>query len=96
MKKNLHSKRKYSNIKVPDKQKDIIKKLTNNEQILIMKQDKGRGVVIMDRNKYTEKCLSFLGTTQFKKLTKDPTCSTERKVQNSLRKVKKTSSRKDL
>ena len=89
MKKNLHSKRKYSNIKVPDKQKDIIKKLTNNEQILIMEQDKGRGVVIMDRNKYTEKCLSFLGTTQFKKLTKDPTCSTERKVQNSLRKVKK-------
>ena len=54
-----------------------------------MKQDKGRGVVILDRNKYVEKCLSFLQTTHFKKLTADPTCSTERKVQNSLRKVKK-------
>ena len=80
---------KYSNIKIPDKQEDIIKKLTKNEQILVMKQDKGRGVVIMDKNKYVEKCLSFLRTTQFKKLTADPTCSTERQVQNLLRKVKK-------
>ena len=29
---------------------------------LIMKQDKGRGV-IMDENKYTEKCLEMLNTT---------------------------------
>ena len=38
-----------------------------------MKQDKGRGVVVMDRSKYTEKCLSILQTEQFTKLRHDPT-----------------------
>ena len=32
-----------------------------------MKKDKGRGVVVMDRSKYTEKCLSILQTEQFTK-----------------------------
>ena len=30
-----------------------------NEDVIIMKQDKGRGVV-MNRSKYLEKCLSIL------------------------------------
>ena len=53
-----------------------------------MKQDKGRGVVIIDRTKYTEKCLAFLETNQFKRLTTDPTKTTERKTQRLLRKIK--------
>lgn len=61
----------------------------DNKDILIMKQDKGRGIVIMDKDMYTEKCLAFLETNQFKHLGKDdPTKSTERKVQTSLRKIK--------
>ena len=38
-----------------------------------MKQDKGRGVVVMDRSKYTEKCFNILETEQFTKLRHDPT-----------------------
>ena len=58
------------------------------KEIVIMKQDKGRGVVIMDRTKYIDKCLRMLQTPQFTKLDTDPTKTTERKVQNLLRKIK--------
>ena len=34
--------------------------------IIIMKQDKGRGVVIMDKSKYTEKGLTLLSTNSFR------------------------------
>ena len=45
--------------------------------IVIMKQDKGRGVVIMGRNKYFDKCLALLNSEQFVKLNQDPTATTE-------------------
>ena len=53
-----------------------------------MKQDKGRGVVIMDRNKYFNKCLAPLNSEQFVKLNQEPTAITERKVQRILQKIK--------
>ena len=39
-----------------------------NEEVIITKQDKGRGVVIMNRSKYLEKFLSILQGEQFIKL----------------------------
>ena len=42
----------------------------------------------MYRNKYKEKCLQMLNTNQFFKLNLDPTKTTERKIQNLLRKIK--------
>ena len=53
-----------------------------------MKQDKGRGVVIMDKHKYTEKCLDMLNTKQFSKISVDSTKKTEAKIQRVLRKIK--------
>ena len=41
-----------------------------------MKQSKGRGVVIMDKSKYQEKCLMIL-ENNFKTLDHDPTKKTE-------------------
>ena len=38
-----------------------------------MKQDKGRGVVIMEKRKYIEKGLTLLSKKQFQKLNLDPT-----------------------
>ena len=55
--------------------------------IVIMKQDKGRRVVIMDKSKYTEKALTILLTKLFQKLKLDPTKSTEEKVQRMVRKI---------
>ena len=42
----------------------------------------------MNRNKYHEKCLELLDMKQFRKLNHDPTKTTERKLQNALRKIK--------
>ena len=75
---------KYCKIKVPFKYKEVIKKLSNNNGIVISKQNKGRGVVIMNRNAYLEKCFTLLNTSQFKKLTKYPTHASERKIQRAV------------
>ena len=70
---------KYSKINVPYKYKKVIDNLSKNKNIVILKQDKGSGVVILDTTKYTEKCMALLNTEHFKRLTTDPTAATERK-----------------
>ena len=75
---------KYTKIKVPYKYR-ISRKW---EGIAVLKADKGRGVVMMNRDKYHETCLELLETEQVQKLNHDPTKTTERKVQNALRKIK--------
>ena len=42
---------KYCNVKVSYKYRDIVSKLSKREDIVILKQDKGRRVVLMDRHK---------------------------------------------
>ena len=39
---------------------------------MLLPQDKVKGVVIMDKGKYTEKCLNLLNSNQFNKLSHDP------------------------
>ena len=80
--------KKYCKIKIPFKHKEVIKKLSNNNRIVILKQDKGRGVVIMNRSAYKEKFLTLLNTSQFNKLTKDPTHATKWKIQSFAQKIK--------
>ena len=55
------------------KQKKIISNLSNRKDIVILKQGKDRGVVIMDRSNCTEKCMSLLSSNQFKHIANDPT-----------------------
>ena len=62
--------------------------MSNNNSIVILKQDKGRGLVIINRSAYLEKCFTLLNTSQFKRLTKDPTHATEWKIQRVVRKIK--------
>ena len=73
---------------MPYKHQAIINNLSKNKDIVILKQDKGRGIVILNRSKHTEKCLSFLDSNKFTELYHDSTDSVERKVQRTLRKVK--------
>ena len=51
---------------------------------MLLCQDKGKGVVIMDNRKYTEKCLNLLNLNQFSKPSHDPTKSVENKVKGAL------------
>ena len=46
----------------------------------MMKQDKGRGVLIMERNKQFDKCLALLNSEQFAESNKDPTATVEMKI----------------
>ena len=47
---------KYSKTRVPYKYRKIVKTLSKNSRIVIMKQDKRRDVVLMDRMVYLWKC----------------------------------------
>ena len=82
---------KYSDIKVPHKYQKTIDTLQRNNSIVVLKQDKWRGVVILDKNIYVEKCLSILDTNQFMKLDKNPRSSHESKIQRMLRKKNQNS-----
>ena len=55
----------YTKMKVPYKYRKIVNKLRKREDFVVLKADKGRGVVIMNRDKCYEKCLEQLDTEQF-------------------------------
>ena len=76
------------NSKTAHKNEKVIDHLSKHNNIIIIKQGKGRGVVILDRSKYIDKCLSMLATNQFSKLDYDPTSRLESKVQQTLKKIK--------
>ena len=83
-----HTCEKYSQIKVPYKYLTVINNLRRNKDLVILKQDKGKGVVLLDRTVYIEKCLSVLNTQQFQQLDISPTAANEHKIQRVLRKIK--------
>ena len=51
-----------------------------NEEVIVMRQDKGRGVVILNHSKYLEKFLSILQEKQFMQLDYDRRSKLESKV----------------
>ena len=63
---------KYNRINVSYRYREIIRNLTNNEKIKVLKKDKDRQVVIMDSSQYMNKCLNKLNNDNFLKLTDDP------------------------
>ena len=64
---------KYYQVKRYFEYNQVIQNLLKNKDTVILKQDKDRRVVILDRSKYMEKCLYILSTTQFAKIDNDPT-----------------------
>ena len=69
----------YSKINAPYKYKKVVDNLSKNENIVILKQDKGRGIVILDTTKYPKRCMALLNTDRFKKVTTDSTTAIDRK-----------------
>ena len=76
------------NTLIPTEKKEVIENLTKNENIVLLKLDKEKGVVLMNKIDYVNKCNELLSTAQFKQLDNDPTRPTERKMQSLLRKIK--------
>ena len=90
-----HKCEKYCHIKVPYKQKKIISNVSNRKIIVILKQDKVRGVVITDQSNYSKKCMSLLSSNQFVHIANDPTKSLESKIQRTLQKIKSKLSKEE-
>ena len=88
MTKLTNSCEKYCTVKVSKYPKNVINNLIERNDIAIMKQDKGIGVVIMDKSIYTEKGLALLSTKRFQKLNLDPTESLKGNVQRMVKKMK--------
>ena len=70
----------------------LLKSFASNDQVIVCKPDKGRGVVILDRDVYTSKMINFLSDNcKFQTIT-DPidkyTRKIEDKLNNFLRKIK--------
>ena len=78
----------YSRINAPYRYQKIIDNISINKGIILIKQDKGRGVVILDKKHSIEKCINILDSKQFKKLQKDPRKTLQNKMQRTLRKIK--------
>ena len=79
---------KIAESKVPYKYRNVINNLRRNKQLVILKQDKGRRVVLLDKTTYVQKCFSIINRNKFKKLDKNPTVSYEAKIQRTSRKMK--------
>ena len=67
----------------------ILKKLRTRQDIVIVRPDKGNGVVVLDRDIYKQKILEIINdTAKFKKLKDNPTLTREGQLQRFLRKIK--------
>ena len=71
------------------KKHGILKRLRNNQEIVILRPDKGNGIVIMNRKDYICGMNNIINDrSKFKLLTEDPTSLREGQLQRFLRKLK--------
>ena len=68
---------------------DITTKLFRNNSIKVLKQEKRRRVVVIDRKTYTTKCLNLLNIYSFIQLGHEQRNVIKEKMQKSIRKIKK-------
>ena len=80
---------KYSTVRLPEEHERVLNGLYRNRDIVILRQDKGRGVVILDKTIYVSKGEEFLSGPEFVELDEDPTKSFQDKVQRTLLEMKK-------
>ena len=67
----------------------ILKRLKDDQSIIVTRRDKGRGIVLMNKADYVAKINTILNdSTKFTCRFDDPTISRERKLTNLLRRIK--------
>ena len=70
---------------IASKERQAIKKLNRDKDILILPADKGNATVIMKTTDYNGKILDILNTNDYKKVTRDPTAQILRKTNQLIR-----------
>ena len=64
------------------KKNKILKELRKNKNVVLLKPDKGNGIVVMDRDVYDLGILNIINNnTKFKVIENDPTLQREAKLQ---------------
>lgn len=72
---------RYNRIREPYKFWKKVKNLSRKKRgFVVLKQDKDRGIVVIETKKYTEKCVNWLHTDSFIQLYHDLTKGTEGKI----------------
>ena len=66
-----------------------LKKLLKEDDLLIMKSDKGNATSLLDRTVYDNKMMDLLGSEDYAKLKKDPTAKFEKRVKDQLIKIER-------
>jgi len=67
----------------------LLKDLRKNKNIVILKPDKGNGIVVLDRTTYDSGVLKIISdTSKFKVLAEDPALLPEGQLQRFLKKLK--------
>ena len=87
----LNHKARFSQL-VTKENKEALRNLRNNEQILISRQDKGSGIVLIDKKDYVDKMDNILSDyTKFSKTIneKDKTTAIEKTISKLLVRMKK-------
>jgi len=68
----------------------VLRNLRKNNDLVVLKPDKGNGVVILNKSDYTEGILNIINDIhKFKELDSDPTIIREGKLQRYLRDLKR-------
>ena len=71
------------------KKHKVLKELRKNRNLVILKPDKGNGVVVLDRLDYDNGILKIISdTSKFRPIKDDPTLLREGRLQRLLRKLK--------
>ncbi|CAM2729790.1 unnamed protein product [Rotaria socialis] len=82
---------RQQNNKLDSKEKNyraILKKLREDDSIIITRPDKGRGIVVMNRQDYVNKMLTILNdSTKFSFLLEDPTIKREKLLNDLLKRL---------
>ena len=85
----LETYNKYTSVRLPDDHLTVLNSLYRNRNIVILRQDKGRGVVILDKTGYVSKAEEFLNGAEFVELNEDPTKTFQGRVQRTLLEMKR-------
>lgn len=67
-------------MKVPYKYRTVVNNLLRNEDLVILKQGKGKGVVLLARTVCIDNLLSIFNTQQVQQLDITPTAANENKI----------------
>ena len=66
-----------------------VSNLKRDSSIVILEADKGNATVVMDKEEYENKVQDILGKQPFRKLSRDPTKSYEKRVNDELKRLNK-------